>query len=134
MRVSYSTELKQDSDGTWYRWLGTDSKGTKQKFRLGKNKSEASRRIKVIQQLHDMQADLARDQQILNAESNDATTKKVPSLSKEMLTGSLGQLLDPSTIDTCIAWLTQQGHDANQPKAATGNKLHGYPNSLMQQN
>ena len=130
MRVSYSTELKQDSDGTWYRWLGTDSKGTKQKFRLGKNKSEASRRIKVIQQLHDMQADLARDQQILNAESNDATVKKVPSLSKEMLTSSLGQMLDPSKIDTCMAWLMQQGHYANQTQSGNGKQATWLPEFL----
>lgn len=130
MRVSYSTELKRDSDGTWCRWLGTDSKGTKQKFRLGKNKSEASRRIKVIQQLHDMQADLARDQQILNAESNDATVKNVPSLSKEMLASSLGQLLDPTKIDTCMAWLTHQSHDANQPQSGNRKQATWLPEFL----
>lgn len=115
MRGRYSTELKQDKDGSWYRWLGTDTMDTKQKFRLEKNKSEASRRIKVIQQLHDIQADLSRDQQILNAESSDETVKNVPSLKREKLNSSVGHKLDPSKIETCMAWLTQQGHNANKP-------------------
>lgn len=39
--MSYETELKRDTDGTWYRWLGTNKNGTKQEFRLGKGKAES---------------------------------------------------------------------------------------------
>jgi hypothetical protein len=134
MRVSYSTELKQDSDGTWYRWQGTDNKGTKQKFRLGKHKSEAGRRIKVIRQLHDMQADLARDQQILNAEPRDEKVKNVTSLRREKLNSSFGHKLDPSKIETCMAWRTQQGHNANKPQSDYRHQATWLPESLMQRN
>lgn len=114
MRGSYSTELKQEKDGAWYRWLGTDNKGTKQKFRLGKNKSEASRRIKMIQQLHDMQADLARDQQILDEGSRSSSAEKP--LSKETIANYVGHLLDPSKIDTCLSWLSQHRPESSQPQ------------------
>ena len=40
----YETDLKQDKDGTWYRCVGK-KKGTKQKFRLGRQKIEAKRRL-----------------------------------------------------------------------------------------
>ena len=57
--TSYETELKQDSDGTWIRWLGENQKGTKQKFRLGKDKAEAKRRLRLILALYDSQVEVA---------------------------------------------------------------------------
>lgn len=51
----YETDLKRDSDGTWYRWLGENAEGTKQKFRLGQEKSEAERRIKLILAIYSLQ-------------------------------------------------------------------------------
>ena len=117
MRGSYSTELKQDKDGAWYRWLGTDSKGTKQQFRLGKNKSEASRRIKLIQQLHDMQADLARDQQTLEDGSRSSSAEQSPN--KETLANYVGHLLDPSKIASCMSWLSQNRPESSQPQSNT---------------
>jgi hypothetical protein len=106
MRGSYTTDLKQDKDGAWYRWLGTDQKGTKQKFRLVRSKSEASRRIKLIQQLHDMQSDLARDQQTLDAGCQDTSLQQTPSLTSTTLADHVGHLLDAPKIGTCMAWLS----------------------------
>ena len=56
---SYETALKKDPDGTWARWLGVNPKGTKQKFRLGKDKAEAKRRLRLILTLYDSQVDVA---------------------------------------------------------------------------
>jgi len=55
MTSIYETELKEDKDGSWFRWLGEDEKGTKQKFRLGKDKQEAKRRLRLIVSLFDIQ-------------------------------------------------------------------------------
>ncbi len=59
MSTIYETELKQDKDGTWYRWLGVDVKGTKQKFRLGKDKPEAKRRLRLVIALFESQFEVA---------------------------------------------------------------------------
>ncbi len=53
----YDTQLKQSSDAVWYRWLGKNEKGTKQKFRLGKSKQEAKRRLRLIIALFESQAE-----------------------------------------------------------------------------
>lgn len=55
MTAVYDTELKQDKDGTWYRWLGENEKGTSQKFRLGRDKAEAKRRLRLIVALYEIQ-------------------------------------------------------------------------------
>ena len=52
----YETDLKQDKDGTWLRWIGEDEDGTKQKFRLGKDKVEARRRLRLIIMLFEAQS------------------------------------------------------------------------------
>lgn len=57
--TSYDKDLKQDKDGTWYRWLGVSTKGTKQQFRLGKDKREATRRFQLIVILFEFQVELA---------------------------------------------------------------------------
>lgn len=51
----YETELKQEADGTWYRWLGEDQKKTKQKFRLGRDRADALRRLRLIVTLYESQ-------------------------------------------------------------------------------
>lgn len=60
MATIYDTELKKYGDGTWYRWLGEDEKGTKQNFRLGKDKAEAKRRWRLITALYETQLDAAK--------------------------------------------------------------------------
>ena len=57
--ASYDKDLKQDKDGTWYRWLGVSTKSTKQQFRLGKDKKEATRRFRLILILFEYQVELA---------------------------------------------------------------------------
>jgi len=52
--ATYDKDLKLGSDGTWSRWIGVDEKGTKQNFRLGKDKVEATRRLKLIVALHEL--------------------------------------------------------------------------------
>lgn len=59
MATIYETELKQEPDGTWYRWVGESEKGTKQKFRLGRDKTEARRRLRLIHSLFETQNDAA---------------------------------------------------------------------------
>lgn len=54
----YETELKQEVDGTWYRWVGEDQKKTKQKFRLGKDRADALRRLRLIVTLYESQFSL----------------------------------------------------------------------------
>jgi integrase len=54
----YETELKQEADGTWYRWVGEDQKKTKQKFRLGKDRADALRRLRLIVTLYESQFSL----------------------------------------------------------------------------
>jgi integrase len=56
----YDTKLKKDKDGAWYRWLGMNEKGTKQKFRLGKEKAEAKRRMHLILALYESQIEVAK--------------------------------------------------------------------------
>ena len=58
-RGSYDTKLKKDANG-YFRWLGKDKKGTRQQFRLGKNKSIAERRMSLILVLFQHQSDAAR--------------------------------------------------------------------------
>lgn len=55
MATTYDTDLKKAGDGTWYRWLGEDEKGTKQNFRLGRDKAEANRRWRLIMALYETQ-------------------------------------------------------------------------------
>lgn len=59
MATIYETELKQDKDGAWYRWVGVNAKGTKQKFRLGKDKTEAKRRLRLVIALFESQVEVA---------------------------------------------------------------------------
>ena len=59
MTTLYETELKQAKDGTFYRWVGEDEKGTKQNFRLGRDKPEAKRRLRLILALYETQAHAA---------------------------------------------------------------------------
>ncbi|WP_417387503.1 tyrosine-type recombinase/integrase [Gimesia sp.] len=59
MTTIYDTELKQAKDGTFYRWVGEDEKGTKQNFRLGRDKAEAKRRLRLILALFETQAQAA---------------------------------------------------------------------------
>ncbi|MEQ9409172.1 MAG: helix-turn-helix domain-containing protein [Fuerstiella sp.] len=59
MATIYDTELKQAKDGTFYRWIGEDEKGTKQNFRLGRDKAEAKRRLRLILALFETQAQAA---------------------------------------------------------------------------
>lgn len=59
MAAIYETELKQEKDGVWYRWVGTDSKGTNQKFRLGRDKAEAKRRLRLVIALFESQVEVA---------------------------------------------------------------------------
>ncbi|MBA2114060.1 helix-turn-helix domain-containing protein [Bremerella alba] len=55
----YDTDLKQDQ-GVWIRWLGENESGTKQCFRLGKEKAEAKRRLRLITALYEAQVDAAK--------------------------------------------------------------------------
>ena len=59
-RGAYETDLKQEKDGTYYRWLGQNRNSTKQKFRLGKNKVVARKRMSLIQLLFQNQSEAAR--------------------------------------------------------------------------
>jgi integrase/DNA-binding CsgD family transcriptional regulator len=59
MAAVYETELKQDAKGVWYRWVGEGDKGTKQNFRLGKDKAEAKRRLRLILALYETQVQTA---------------------------------------------------------------------------
>lgn len=59
MATIYETELKKDKDGAWCRWVGKDAKGTKQKFRLGKDKAEAKRRLRLVIALFESQSEVA---------------------------------------------------------------------------
>jgi hypothetical protein len=58
MVTVYQKELKKDKGGTWYRWLGEDKKGTKQQFRLGRDKPEAQRRLQLILALYETQKEV----------------------------------------------------------------------------
>lgn len=59
-RGAYETDLKQEKDGTYYRWLGQNQNRTKQKFRLGNNKAVARKRMSLIQLLFQSQSEAAR--------------------------------------------------------------------------
>ena len=58
-RGIYDTELKQDKHG-YYRWIGKNQKGTRQQFRLGRNKKVAEKRLALIHLLHQQQAEAAK--------------------------------------------------------------------------
>ena len=58
--AAYDKDIQQGKDGVWYRWLGENEQGTKQNFRLGRDKPEAKRRIGLIIALFEMQEDAAR--------------------------------------------------------------------------
>lgn len=59
MTTTYDTEMKLEKDGSWCRWIGIDDKGTKQKFRLGRDKAEAKSRLRLIVGLYETQKEAA---------------------------------------------------------------------------
>jgi len=61
MAAVYDTDLKEESGtGVWYRWLGENESGTKQCFRLGKDKAEAKRRLRLIMAMYEIQLESAK--------------------------------------------------------------------------
>ena len=60
MPSTYDKELKQKKDGTYYRWIGSNEKGTNQQLLCGRDKPEAERRLNLILSLYEMQFEATR--------------------------------------------------------------------------